>query len=438
MKPLHTRRRFLRSTALGGALGTTLPSFLAGTLDVLHAAEDGKATSAVTGRDAPILVVLQLAGGNDGLNTVVPHGNDHYRRARPNLGLKSDQVLKADGEFGFHPALGGFHRLFEAGRLAVVQGVGYPNPNRSHFRSTEIWASASDSDRFVRHGWVGRYFDHACAGAEPTVGIALGRQMPQAFAGASGRGVSLENPAAFRYVDTDTPEPGEMAGGGKFYRQMNQPPEMGESGSSIGAVGGVGAGAEDPVDFLERVALDAQVSSDRIREVAGRVKNQASYPATGLASNLALVSRLIAGGMPTRVYYVSQGGYDTHTNQAGSHERLLRELGDAVAAFVADLEKFGQLDRTLVMTFSEFGRRVKENASGGTDHGAGAPMFLAGGRIRAGLRGTPPSLAPGDLLNGDVRFNLDFRSVYAGVLQQWLKTNPEAVLGRKFPVFDVV
>lgn len=444
MNSLHTRRSFLRSTALGGALSWTVPSFLATTFDQLHAEAADKATQAVTGKDAPILVVLQMAGGNDGLNTVVPFVNDHYLKARPKLGLKANDVLKLDDSLGLHPSLTGLKSLHDDGLLSVVQAVGYPNPNRSHFRSTDIWMTATDSDRFSNVGWLGRYFDNACPGAEPTVGICVGRQSPLAFTATKPKGVAVENPNAYRYVDYDSPEDGEMAGGEKFYRQMNQPddPAMltdaSNAGGSVGMLGGSAAGSGSPLDFLERTALDAQVSSDQIRRVAAKVQNQASYPTNRLANDLKLVAKLIAGGLPTRIYYVSQGGYDTHTNQLPAHQRLLSEMGGALKSFLADLKALGQHERVLVMTFSEFGRRVAENASGGTDHGAAAPLFLLGSRVKAGVLGEAPSLAPKDLLNGDVRFKTDFRSVYAAVLEQWLKTPSEPVLGKRFAPVKLV
>lgn len=436
---LHTRRSFLRSTALGGALSCTVPSFLAATFDQLHADSADRAIATPTGKDAPILVVLQMAGGNDGLNTVVPFADDHYHRARPKLGLKPDRVLKVTDTVGLHPALQGFRSLYDAGQLAVVQSVGYPNPNRSHFRSTDIWMTATDSDRVSNVGWLGRYFDNACPGADPTVGLAVGRQSPLAFAARKPTGVALENPDAYRFADRDEPEEGEMAGSGKFYRQMNanfDDPSLGDPANAGGTVNSLGGSKSmsggSPLDFLERTALDAQVSSDQIRAIASRTRNQASYPSSKLANDLKLVARLIAGGLGTRVYYVSQGGYDTHTNQITTHQRLLTELGDSVAAFLKDLAALQQSDRVLLLTFSEFGRRVAENGSGGTDHGAAAPLFLMGSRLKPGFHGPAPSLAPDTLLKGDVKFQTDFRSVYASVLQGWLKTDPNAVLGGKF------
>lgn len=200
---LHTRREFLRNTMLGGAVCWTVPMFVANTFSTLNAEAADKSTQSLTGKDSPILVILQMAGGNDGLNTVVPFENDHYRRARPRLGVPAKEVLKINDELGFHPSLGSFKALYDAGHLSVIQGVGYPNPNRSHFRSTEIWQTAADADRFERYGWLGRYFDNACSGCDPTVGVNVGRQMPQAFAAKHPVGVSLESPQNYRFINSD-------------------------------------------------------------------------------------------------------------------------------------------------------------------------------------------------------------------------------------------
>src|SRR6516162_9520489 len=217
---LQTRREFLRHTVLGGALSWTVPSFLANTFAALQADAADKATQTATGRDGTILVVLQMAGGNDGLNTVVPFANDHYHRARPRLGLSAEKVLKLNDELGLHPNLAGFKELYDAGHLGIVQGVGYPNPNRSHFRSTEIWQTASDSQKFEKYGWVGRYFDNACKGCDPTVGVSIGRQMPQAFAAKVPMGVSLENPQSYRYMSDERGMSGEIE---ESYRKLNAP-----------------------------------------------------------------------------------------------------------------------------------------------------------------------------------------------------------------------
>jgi uncharacterized protein (DUF1501 family) len=434
---LKTRREFLRTSVLGGALSWTVPAFLANTFSALQAEAADSATQIATGRDSSILVILQMAGGNDGLNTVVPYSNDHYHRARPRLGLAEKRILKINDDIGLHESLVGFKDLYDAGELSIIQGVGYPNPNRSHFRSTEIWQTAADAEKIESSGWLGRYFDNTCSGCEPTVAVNIGRQMPQAFQAKHPVGVSLESPQSYRFMSREKGKSGEMTE--ESYRKLNEPDaEMAENaGGTIDAIHGSVQSSGSALDFLERTALDAQVSSDKIRTIASRVENQATYPASQLGNSLKLVAKLIGGGLATRVFYVSQGGYDTHTNQIGTHERLLNELGDSVKAFVTDLKAQGNLSRVLVLTFSEFGRRVAENASSGTDHGAAAPMFIIGNKVKAGLLGKYPSLGPSDLFQGDLKYNLDFRAVYAGVLENWLKTKSAPILGRQFTPLQI-
>lgn len=435
---LHTRREFLRTSVLGGALSWTVPAFLANTFAAMQAEAADSATQVATGRDSNILVILQMAGGNDGLNTVVPYSNDYYHRARPKIGLSENRVLKVNDGIGLHESLSGFKDLYDAGQLSIIQGVGYPNPNRSHFRSTEIWQTASDSEKIESSGWLGRYFDNTCSGCDPTIAVNIGRQMPQAFQAKHPVGVSLESPQNYRFISREKGKTGEMTE--ESYRKLNEPEaEMTENaGASIAAIPGSIQSGGSALDFLERTALDAQLSSDKIRSIASRVENQATYPTSQLANSLKLVAKLIGGGLATRVFYVSQGGYDTHTNQVATHERLLKDLGDSVKSFVADLKAQGNLSRVLLMTFSEFGRRLAENASSGTDHGAAAPMFIVGNKVKAGLLGKYPSLASSDLFQGDLKYNLDFRSVYAGVLENWLKTKSAPVLGRQFTPLQVV
>lgn len=443
---IHTRRDFLRTTLLGGALTMTVPTFLADTFSSLHAAALDSPVQAVTGKDAPILVVLQLAGGNDGLNTLVPYANDFYFQARPRIGIPAASVLKLDGNVGLNPGLAGFKTLFDEGHLQIVQGVGYPNPNRSHFRSTEIWETSSDSGRNEKYGWLGRYFDNACAGADPTVGVAIGGETPQAFWTPTPRGITLKNPDTYRF---NSGRPG-MDGQDlteTTYKELNMSDHAdggaagdSASGSSIGMIGSGAPGGKDvgsPLSFIERTALDAQVSSDKILAVSKAAQNQVAYPGSALANDLKLVSRLIAGGLTSRVYFVSQGGYDTHTNQVATQQRNLQDLGDALLAFCNDLKAQGNFDRVMVMTFSEFGRRVGENASGGTDHGTASPQFLFGGKVRGGLAGAYPSLDPAQLDHGDLVHTVDFRSVYAGLLEKWLQTPSEPVLQGKFAPFAV-
>jgi len=441
---LQTRREFLRRTVLGSALSWTVPAFLADTFSALHAEAAGSATQTVTGKDSTILVVLQMAGGNDGINTVVPYANDYYHQARPKLGLKAADVLKLNDEIGLHGALTGFKGLYDAGQLSVVQGVGYPNPNRSHFRSTEIWQTASDADRVEKNGWLGRYFDNACPGADPAVGVTIGSQLPEAFFAEKPKGVCFNNPQNYRFIangdaTAEYKKLNELETSGPGLASDASSPDMQNSGGSIGMLpAGMPMTGGRAIDFISRTAFDAQHSSDEIRGIAARVQNQAEYPNSPLAGSLKLVAKLIGGGLPTRVYYVSQGGYDTHTNQLATQQRLLQDLGDSMKAFVEDMKAQGNMQRVLVMTFSEFGRRVAENANGGTDHGAAAPMFIVGDKVQAGLLGKYPGLAPQDLFQGDVKFNVDFRSVYAGVLEDWLKTKSAPILGKQFAPLRVV
>ena len=430
---LHTRRQFLRTSLLGGAVSWTIPAFLERTFFTLDAMAADSAIQTATGKDGPILIVLQLAGGNDGLNTLVPFGDDAYFRARPTLAIPGGKTLRLTDHFGLNPKLVGLKSLHDEGHLAIVQGVGYPNPNRSHFRSTEIWHTGSDTSVTEKYGWMGRYFDSCCKGEDPAIGVSIGGQPPQAFAAPEPRGITFSRPEQFRFdlkntSDRDVAE--------DFFRSVNDF-ESGEmDGGSIGMLPGHADGAGDTLDFLQRTSLDAVMSSDKIAETIKRTQPGASYPSNRLADSFNLVARLIAGGMPTRVYYVAQGGYDTHSNQTGAHERLMAELDSSLTAFCTDLKAQGNFERVLVMSFSEFGRRVQENASGGTDHGAAAPLFVVGGKVQPGIYGAAPSLTK--LHDGDIIHSVDFRSVYATVLSKWLKAPVEPILKGNFLVLPFV
>jgi uncharacterized protein (DUF1501 family) len=421
----HTRRSFLRTSILGGAVAATLPAFIDRTFAALSTTAANSAVQFATGKDSPILVIIQLSGGNDGLNTLIPYSDDAYRRARPRIGIAQKSVLRLDDHLGLNPGLANLHKFYNEGDATILQGVGYPNPNRSHFRSMEIWQTASDSNKSELHGWLGRYFDNCCQGADPATGVSIGNQTPQAFSATTPLGISLKNPHQFRFADgagvEDEAEP-EMKG-------TNE-------GGSIGALAGNTNSDLGALDYIERVALDAQVSSDKIAEIAARHRNAPAYPKSKLGQDLSLIAQLIAGEMPTRVYYAGMGGFDTHANQSGQHEQLLGDLDVALAAFVKDLKAQKNFDRVVVMTFSEFGRRVAENGSGGTDHGTAAPMFLLGGGIRPGLVGAAPSLT--DLNAGDLKYTVDFRSVYATLLEKWLRAPSTKVLGRQFPLLGFV
>jgi uncharacterized protein (DUF1501 family) len=437
---LHTRREFLRTSMLGAAVSLSIPVFLQKTFFTLDAMAADSAIQTATGKDSPILIVLQLAGGNDGMNTVIPYADDAYYRARPVIGIPRDSIIKLNDYAGLNPKLAGLKGLYDEGHLSILQGVGYPNPNRSHFRSTEIWQTASDSDKTESYGWLGRYFDSCCKGADPTVGVAIGNQIPQSFTSANPTGVSFSRPEQYRWLNGDTTGASEQ-----IYKEMNAPDPTDmraldeNDGGSIGSLAGASIPSrhgESNLEFLQRTALDAQMSSDKILSIAKKYPASVPYPRTPLGDSMSLVGRMIAGGLATRVYYVSQGGYDTHTNQVATHTRLMGELNDALVAFSQDMKSQGNFNRVMLMTFSEFGRRVTQNASNGTDHGAAAPMFVMGGGIKPGLFGQYPSL--NDLKSGDLAYNLDFRSVYATILDKWLRAPSKEVLGRQFPLLGIV
>ena len=305
-------------------------------------------------------------------------------------------------------------RLYDDGRLAVLQGVGYPNPERSHFRSMEIWQTASDSDRFARHGWVGRYFDHHCSGsARPHVGIAVDKERPQAFDSESGLGVAFENPRAFGW------QAGDGADSEENFAKINAPKK----------------GASGNLDFLRHVTSKAIMSSKEIHEAADRAKLKYNSPRP-IDRALDTVAALIRAKLDTRIYYVSASGFDTHARQLGQHDALLQQVASGLKRFQDRLQSDGTSAQVVTMVFSEFGRRVKENSSGGTDHGTAAPMFFLGDAIKPGIHGTAPSLS--DLDDGDLKHTVDFRSAYATILQNWFEVDAAQVLGARFPTLAIV
>lgn len=433
---MKTRREFLRSTVLGASATWTVPMFVERTFADLHLGARDLATQAVTGKDDTILVVLQLAGGNDGLNTLVPFADDAYHMARPRLAKKEKEIIKLSEQVGLNRSMPFLGSLFKEGNLGVVQGVGYPNPNRSHFVSTSIWETADIENR-SNTGWIGRYFDNACPGADPTVGVSLNKTQPESFGAIKNPGVCLSSPELYRWIHGG----GEKAQAEEFFASLNAPEDDDNpvDGASIdmpagGKTGGIQG--EDNLAFLERVAMDARVSSAKILELAAKYRTKVTYDGTPIARSLNMVSRLIAGGMPTRVYYVSHGGFDTHNQQINSHDRLLSQLDGALKSFFADLKAQGNDKRVVLMTFSEFGRRVAENASSGTDHGRASCMFLAGEAVKGGLFGQYPSLT--DLDAGDLKHHVDFRGVYASVLEGWLKTPSKPVLRGEFAKLGLI
>jgi len=408
---LHTRREFLKKSFGLVAAASTVPTFLSRTAFAL-------ATPFDTARDNRILVVVQLGGGNDGLNTVIPFGHDAYYRSRPSLAVPKEKIVRINDELGLPPNLAALKNLYDSGKLAIVQGVGYPNPDRSHFRSMEIWQSGIAED-FESSGWIGRMFDHTCNNAHlkepcsPTLAVSVGETLNPALKANNPVGVALRDPEQF-YRMTQVYANSEVAGDGQT----------------------ANAKSDNPLDFLRRTAMNAELSADRIRRSIRSVQNKTDYPADPFAQGLKLIAAMIAGNMDTRVYYISLTGFDTHANQAGVHERLLKILGEGLAAFQKDLEAFGQAERVLGLTFSEFGRRVAENGSRGTDHGQAAPMFVFGKPVKPGVVGAHPSLE--NLNDGDLVFHTDFRQVYATMLEKWLGVDSAAILGQKFGLLSLV
>ncbi len=405
---LISRRDFLQHVAVFSAVGMA-PRFLM--------AASAEEVNAIAGfKDDRVLVVVQLGGGNDGLNTVVPHGVDDYYRARPNLGLKGDEILRLNDELALNSKLTDLMRLYDDGKLGIVQGVGYPNPDRSHFRSMEIWQTASESDEFLSRGWIGRYFDNCCEGSpRPQVGVAIGDR-PQAFESEKGYGISTTDPNKFGW------QPGKGADMTPAFNALNQNAPT----------------AGNTLDFLQHTATNAIMSSKEVQEAAKRGGVAAPAGAGGRrgAPQLDTIAGLIRGGLQTRIYYVSVGGFDTHANQVDQHGRLLQQFSTAMAEFQAQLERDGTADRVTTMVFSEFGRRVHENGSGGTDHGTAAPLFLMGKHVKPGIHGKLPSLT--DLDDGDLKHTVDFRGVYATLLDDWFVTDSTKVLGKKYDSLGLI
>ncbi|HWA84923.1 MAG TPA: DUF1501 domain-containing protein [Opitutus sp.] len=409
-----TRREFLRLSGRGiGLLAFSrfAPSFLVNST---------RAAAPAPEKDRTILVLVQLAGGNDGLNTLVPFEDGNYYRLRPSLAIAKSQVLRLTDMAGLHPACGALRGLLNDGRLAIIQNVGYPNPNRSHFRSTEIWETASPSNEFLPTGWVGRFFDNTCCGvpadAHDPVGLHVTEGMPQSFLGAGEHPTFGLSPYARSHREN---EENRRLLESFAHGSANRAPSANET-------------------FLEHTLMDALVTEQKVQTVlAGyHPAPESNYPQSLFSNSLRDIAALIAARLPTRVYFTSLSGFDTHGNQASQHTRLLGELSDGLAAFQRDLAAHHLDDQVLTMTFSEFGRRPSENVSHGTDHGTAAPLFVMGSRVRAGVHGTAPSLnlAP----NQDLTFSTDFRRVYATMLDRWLACDSRAVLQDSFAPLDFV
>jgi uncharacterized protein (DUF1501 family) len=416
-----TRREFLYSGLAVVSTAATVPTFLQHSGVALAQAPGTPGNRPGVPEDR-ILVVLQLSGGNDGLNTVVPFGMDAYYKNRTTIGIDRRTLLTLDQGrgLGLHPGMAEVFDMMQGGKAAIIQGVGYPNPNRSHFASMDIWHTGDTLDGTTLSvprgtGWVGRAMDDLAekgAADHQNCLVCVGDEAPLAAEGKVVAPIAFENAGQFRWVGGDLhPALGEQ------YEQMNR-----QAVEDDAAPGSQAA-------FVRRTQLDAQLASDRIRRAVAQGPIT-SFPAGRLANQLKMVAAMIRAELPTRVYYVGLGGFDTHAGQPARHAQLLTEFANSVGAFYRELEAMGQQQRVLTMAFSEFGRRVRQNASAGTDHGTAGPMFLFGPMVRAGVLNEHPALTKLD--DGDLIYNTDFRSVYASILDGWLKADSAKVLGRRF------
>jgi uncharacterized protein (DUF1501 family) len=406
------RRAFLRLGLGASALlacEPTAPSFLTHSAEVLAAAPPAA-------RSRRALVVIELNGGNDGLNTVVPYKDEVYRKSRPTLAVPADRVRKLDARMGLHPSLAGFSALLEKDRLAIVQGVGYPNPNRSHFESLDIWHTARTKPRGNTPGWLARFLDRAkgAPGDAPALHLHAG-QMPRALAFGQRQPMALSDPSDLRRylgVPESAGAKDQRAALDTLVRQ-----EVGAAGSLL--------------QFISRSTAITYASSARLEALSGRKCGAPDYPeGYGLARRLRLIGQLLEAGVATRIFSTRLSGFDTHGTQLATHPRLLQELGASLQAFLRHLDKAGLGEQVLVLVFSEFGRRLAENGSGGTDHGTAGPVFLLGRSVKSGLHGSCPDL--GDLEGGDPRHAIDFRRVYSTVLENWLGCPSKGILGGAF------
>jgi len=360
--------------------------------------------------------VVQLSGGNDGLNTIAPVRNDLYYKLRPSIALKRNEVITLDSEFGFNPIMAGLADIYGQGYLSIINAIGYPNPTRSHFKSIDIWQSASDSSKLLDTGWIGRYLDATCPPGEMDAmkAVEIDDLLHIVMKGKRTSGVAFENIEAL-YKDLS----------GRQYNMISKRNSR------------VGTFPNDHLDFMYETIYNGKRSVDDLYEQC-KVLNlsKKSFPNSELGRELKAVSELILSDSETEIFYVSLGSFDTHSGQKGNHKKLLKELSEALNATVNILKSEGKFDETCIMVFSEFGRRVAENGSKGTDHGAGNNMFIISPHLKApGFYNSHPDLM--SLVNGDIGFEIDFRRVYATILEDWFSCDSAAVLGRSFEKLDL-
>lgn len=358
-----------------------------------------------------VLVVVQFSGGNDGLNTIIPVTNDIYYRERPKLGITKDKALSLTTDAAIHSGLSSFKELFDEGSLAILNGVGYPDPDRSHFRSMDIWQSASASNQYVNTGWLGRYLDEQCKGCDkPTQAMEIDDVLSLALKGELSKGMAFKDPQRLF-----------QSANSSFYKDLSENHDH----------------HEETVDYLYKTMSETLSSAQYIFDKSKLHAVKSIYPATEMGKSLKTIASLILSDINTRVYYVSLGSFDTHTAQDAKQTRLFTELSNAIKPFVSDMKANGRFDDVLMMTFSEFGRRVSQNASNGTDHGTANNMFFVGGGLKKkGLLNALPDLS--DLNDGDLKYKVDFKDVYATVLNKWLNADDQQILGKKFSMMDFI
>jgi len=361
-----------------------------------------------------VVVVLQLSGGNDGLNTVIPVRNDIYYKLRPSLSIRKGQTAELTDEVSLHPSLTAFKALYDEGNLAILNNVGYPNPDRSHFRSMDIWHSASKSNEYWNTGWVGRYLDAQCNGcARPTQALEVDDVLSLALKGERNNAIAVQNPQRLYGIANE-----------KYFKDILK----NHNGEHYD---------EQPVEYLYKTLAQTLSSADYIFKQSRLHPTGATYPNTELGAGLKTIASLIFSEINTKVYYISLGSFDTHVGQDNQQSKLFAQMNDAVKAFTDDLKKNGRMDDVLLFTFSEFGRRVAQNASNGTDHGTANNMFLiSGGLKKKGVLNAMPDLA--DLNEGDLKFKIDFKDVYATILNKWLNADANKILGASYGMLDFI
>ncbi|HEY4672572.1 MAG TPA: DUF1501 domain-containing protein [Nitrososphaerales archaeon] len=404
------RREFLKMGAIG-VLGAGTMMLLPRTYAQQADIDPSKAKNK--------LVVVQLSGGNDGLNTVVPYGDPAYYTKRPTLAVKPENVLKIDDRVGFAPQLAEMKQVYDQGRLAVLQAAGYPTSNRSHFFSMDVWHTAdlTAQDRF---GWLGKFIDGLqTPEKDPLVGLSVGI-MPKAMKASTLSVPALESLDRYQWTPYGN-DPIETS------RQIRAFSDMYSETKDSTTL----------MDILQNIGKDALVSSTDLKNASRSYLPSVNYPLNSILSiNLKLIAQLIGSGLGTRIYYLNIGGFDTHASQVQQHQNLLTTISQSLGAFHEDLKDQDNGDRVMTMLFSEFGRRAAQNGSNGTDHGKGGPMFVLGGGVKGGMYGPEPNL--NDLNDGDVNPAIDFRHVYATILEKWMGANSQKVMGQRFPLLDFV